>query len=919
MNASAQAGVESRVIYEFASLQRLDQWWHWIVLLAVILSIISYVVFWYRKDWVELPKSLGLALLFLRLTALIGIFVFFFDIQKRAEQRITRNSRVAVLVDTSLSMSLASEQDSPDSRIASVVRNLTETPVIADLMERHDVTVYRFDQLSRPTPVASFEKPSSQDVASASGRVQLESVWRWTSNVAWLGSIVGVVSLLMLAVFLGGRLSGIINDSWAYLSLVGVVGSIISVVLISVSVLRATDLPWQSLWASRYDAGWATTAVDPTAVKQTEVKQPQAMNWADLLTANGSESRIGDAMKSLLELERGAPLAGVVLVTDGQNNAGVDPAAAISEAALSNIAFYPIGLGSDQDPANIRVVDVDAPKRVYPGDRFRLSALLQATGQKEAKATVQLRSSAKGGNASDLTIEEETQVTLSSDGQLLPVQFDVEPRKVGDWVYEIKLLPSGTDTNALDNAMDTLVRVVDANSKVLVIAGGPTREYQFVRNLLYRDQTVESHVLLQTGKPGLSQEADKLLDEFPRTLVEMSEYDCVIAFDADWMSLDTSQVEALERWVSEQAGGLVIIAGPVATPRWTGTEGNGDRRAELLRGLAPVVLNSRGTRMINMGRFEGETAWPLKFTPDGTRTDFLMVSDTPEASQSVWESFPGVYSFYACYDPKPGALPLAYFSDPSATFDGEFPIFLASHFYGAGRVVFQGSGEFWRLRQFGESNFDTYYTKLARWVGQGRLLRDSDRGMLLLDKEEALVGEQIVVRAVLRDSQFQPLIEPSVEAKLVDPQQRRTPLTLAPVQDPTQPGVYVGTFFAKQTGTYTVELTIGGLADNELLSQQTTVRVPAREVQRGQRNDSLLSEIANKTKGKYYIGMDRAAKSSNNEPAPLVQEIVPQDQVNYLPGAPDREFQQRLMTMLMALIGGALSLEWLIRRLSRLA
>jgi hypothetical protein len=53
--------------------------------------------------------------------------------------------------------------------------------------------------------------------------------------------------------------------------------------------------------------------------------------------------------------------------------------------------------------------------------------------------------------------------------------------------------------------------------------------------------------------------------------------------------------------------------------------------------------------------------------------------------------------------------------------------------------------------------------------------------------------------------------------------------------------------------------------------------------------------------------------------SPLVQSIVPRDQTNYLPGAPDKEFQQRLMGLLMAMIVGCLSMEWLIRRLSKLA
>ncbi len=261
--------------------------------------------------------------------------------------------------------------------------------------------------------------------------------------------------------------------------------------------------------------------------------------------------------------------------------------------------------------------------------------------------------------------------------------------------------------------------------------------------------------------------------------------------------------------------------------------------------------------------------------------------------------------------------------------DGKLPIYLATQFYGAGRVAFQGSGEIWRLRQASDAYFDTYYTKLLRWAAQGRLLRDSDRGMLLLDKQQALVGEQIGIRAVLRDNQYQPLILPKVTARVVDPSGRATPIDLMPVQDVNQLGVYIGQHLVKQTGSYDYQLPIGSLADRQVLSQQVTVRVPTREVQRPQRNDRLLTELTQKTNGAYYPGFAEAIspvsvsqESANQSPqqwTTIASRITPREQVNFLPGAPDRQFQERLMGALMIFIGTALSLEWLIRRLSKLA
>ena len=924
---------DMRVFYQWMRVEQMDQWIHWFVLACCLVGLVSYVVFWYRRDWVELPKSIGWTMLSLRLLALLGILIFFFDLQKRTEQRMTRSSKLAVLVDTSLSMSMPQQDDASSSttgtasRISAVQQMFSQTTLLKQLQDRHDVSVFRFDQSARPSAVASFAKPKQAKTGVESDEARLE-LWRWLSRLAFAGTMLTLVGAVLMAAALIARVYGDLRPVWPYVLVGSVVAVVSGFVGMSTAILRADQIPWRSLWSLTppdSSSVAASTANGGTSETKSPV-EPNAVVWESQLAATGTESRMGDAINSILEQERGSPLAGIVVISDGRSNAGVDPLMTISEATLQGVPIHTVGMGTAKNPLNVRTVDIEAPKRVFPGDRFRLTALLQASGLEGKQITVQLRRRPGGQKNAGMAIEEERTVTLESDDSMSSLAFDIQPREIGSWIYEVKALPPEQDSNPMDNSLESEVRVVEPKSTVLVIAGGPTREYQFVRNLLFRDPTVQSHVFLQTSGPGVSQEAKKLLTEFPKTRVEMSQYDCVIAFDADWTALDFEQIDVLEKWVSEQAGGLVIVAGPVSTPKWAGSSGNGNRKAEVIRNLSPVVVNTRGSRMVSIGRFESETAWPLDFAVDAWQTDFIQVAKSVDESRNVWGRFRGLYSFFACDEPKPGATPIAYFSDPSTMTGGRKPIYLATQFYGAGRVAFQGGGEFWRLREVGDGYFDTYYTKLVRWAGQGRLLRDSDRGILLLDKQQAIMGEQVMVRAVLRDAQFQPTVLPDVKAKLIEPSGRNSPLLLTPIPDPSQPGVYLGQFFTKATGTYEVQLPVGGLADQKLLTQQVTVRVPALEIQRPQRNDPLLGELANRTGGKYWIGMDsllpsQSAVSSASAAigSTLPQSIESRDQTNYLPGSPDRDFQQRLMGILMALIVGCLSMEWLIRRLSRLA
>src|SRR5690606_23814863 len=103
-------------------------------------------------------------------------------------------------------------------------------------------------------------------------------------------------------------------------------------------------------------------------------------------------------------------------------------------------------------------------------------------------------------------------------------------------------------------------------TRVLVMAGGPMREYQFVRNLLFRDPGIEIDLWLQTARAGVSQEAREILENFPTDEAQLFEYDVIIAFGPQWSLVPPAGREALVKWVNQQAGGLILVAGDVFLP-----------------------------------------------------------------------------------------------------------------------------------------------------------------------------------------------------------------------------------------------------------------------------------------------------------------------------------------------------------------
>ena len=905
----------ANIYYKFGRLP-FGEWWQPLLLVAVCVAIGAYVAWMYRKDSVELPRGLAVLLFTLRLLAFLGVLFFFMNLEKRAERKIVKNSRAVLLVDTSQSMGLRDSDSSnvpaAQSRLEQVQAQLAQGELIEKLREKHDVVVSRFDEGEQPVEIASYPKKFIRDEASEDELTSEQRLAGLLSEARWTAGIAGVVlglGLLAGLVYLvaGARPVGGEQTSWALLASMTLL--IAAAVIFAVASLRAPEInPLAIVGLAKVDA----TDDEPSSPGKPDGEQTPQVDWATQLAPRGANSRIDDNLKFIIDRERGGPVAGIVLFSDGRVNPGKDCDLAVQAAQDALIPLFAVGLGSDKRPANVRVVDLEAPERVYPDDTFTLTGYLQAQGTSRTNFTVELLAGDADGK--NETKEDERTVDLGSGGKVEPVKFELQPDVQGVRQFRLRVKPLDGEIDRRDNEKTAKVEVIDRKTKILLMAGGPMRDFLFLRNQLFRDKEVISDVWLQSGKPGISQEANELLFKFPETEDELFAYDTIVAFDPDWELLDDKQVEMLDRWVAEKAGGLIVVAGPVYTPQWSSRR-RGDPRIDTLKAMYPVSFYFQGSATLSLGRFGSEKAWPIQFTRDGQEAEFLWLGEDALQSETAWQQFDGVSGYYAVKDPKPGAKIYARFSDPDTAIDNELPIYMAGQFYGSGRVFFMASAEMWRVNEVDDTYSQQFYTKLIRWAAEGRLLRDSSRGVLLVDKDRCSLGDQIAVRAVLQDAQHMPLSLEQVSATLVLPDSTRQPLSMKRLKDDAREGTYVEQFIALQEGDYRIELQHPSAGD-QLLVREVRAKIPAAETESPERNDLLLRDIAQKTGGEYFVGVD-AAMGANR--AGLVNLIKPQDQVTILPGTPDRQFERLLMGWLIGLICGVLCLEWLLRRLSKLA
>ena len=106
-----------------------------------------------RRDTGELPKSVRWTLGVLRLFAIACVIVYLLNPGERSESRLITNSRLAVLIDTSLSMGLPAESSTSQnkqSRIDTVVEWITTDSELNRLRQQHDLSIYRFGDTATP-------------------------------------------------------------------------------------------------------------------------------------------------------------------------------------------------------------------------------------------------------------------------------------------------------------------------------------------------------------------------------------------------------------------------------------------------------------------------------------------------------------------------------------------------------------------------------------------------------------------------------------------------------------------------------------------------------------------------------------------------------------------------------------------------
>ena len=581
--------------------------------------------------------------------------------------------------------------------------------------------------------------------------------------------------------------------------------------------------------------GQPTTA--PSSAASTQPASGEAaMAWASELTPWTQTTAIGDELHKALARTRGQPIAGIVLLTDGGNNAGSDPIMAAKSARQENVPIYTFGVGISS-PKDIIVADIFTPSDVvFAKDEVPVS--VRVKGQNLKGESAQLVLSLGGEKAEEHTVT----FTQDQDEQVIAMKFI--PGAKGTFDLTATIAPRPDEAETRNNTAIKRLKVVDDKIKVLMVEQSPRWEFKYLMQQMLRDRRVDLKVWLLDGDAEITRgPSTPYLAEFPKTKADLNDkFDVMILGDVDPKRFTSEQLKNINEFVAIAGGGFIMVAGRQYSP-------NAYANTPIDK-MLPVELEP-GRAFTTSGPNADVYDKPLKMelTAKGARNGMLRLSSKEDESRRKWKELPPVYWAARVSRAKPGAEALLVDSDPGKAVRGEKMPVVAFQQYQRGQVIYVGTDNTWRWRRNkGDEFYITLWGQMIQRIAMPHLL-NSKRTQLRTDKEQYVSGEKVTVYAWLYDQTYEPLTETAVKGYYVQAKGDGAgrEVVLKPVPD--QRGMYKGEFVAPAAGGW--QFYVDKPAEPEV-KRDFAVAEPTVEFGDTAMNEQLLRDIATASSGQFF-------------------------------------------------------------------
>lgn len=480
------------------------------------------------------------------------------------------------------------------------------------------------------------------------------------------------------------------------------------------------------------------------------------------LQPQGDQTRLGSALRSVLNDLRGTPPAALIVISDGITTDGEKLSAAARFAAQRGVPVYAIAVGQIAPQRDLELNDVLVDEVAFAGDPLVFTVGITGNGFAGRKTHVRLRDK---DNGDVLTSRE---ITVLPDGERLPLELNYTPTEVGEFDFLVEIDPLPNEGNPRNNQVLKHVSVRQDKLRVLLVDRVPRWEYRELKALFEREKTVELRTVLLDADPEFAEEDRYALAHLPVRKSELYDFDVIVLGDIDAAQLPGQVSELLRDFVRERGAGIVFIAGQRFCPT--------SYRGTLLEPLLPIEPTAKPVAGASASVADG---FRLELTLDAARGNpIFRLSDDESQSLQLWNSLPPLFWMDGSSTAKPAATVLATRLTLGSGAD-KLPVIVMQR-YGAGKVWYHATDETWRWRfRQGDTYFGRYWNQVIRFLSRSSQAGQSRTAELLVDRKEYEQGETVRLTVRLLDDRIvasQP-DEVAVIVERTGGDQRRVPLT----------------------------------------------------------------------------------------------------------------------------------------------
>lgn len=611
--------------------------------------------------------------------------------------------------------------------------------------------------------------------------------------------------------------------------------------------------------------------------------------------ADGPRTRLDAALKQALQRAAARALSGVVIFSDGRTT---DPPtrASIRRLRSDKVGVFVVPLGSSRPLGDLAIRRIEAPRRAFVRDRVPVVVELDQLGTVApgATATVKL----VDADNPDVVLDS---VEVSAGlGGTDHVTLTAEPMLAGDATWQVIVETDPPDLVADNNTKTFAIELIDRPLRVLYVDGYPRWEFRYLKNLMIREKSIESSVMLLSADRDFAQEGNQPITRLPRSPEEFAPFDVIVLGDVPGSFFSPDQLEMIQDHVAQRGAGLLWIAGERYTPRTY----SGTALADLLPMRGTLSLSAIG-RPVNMVPTALATRLGLlRLAGDGAETWPAVLADpTSGWSRLSWAQRlePGRL--------KPTAEVLA---ETLGEFRGVHLPLVVQMRYGAGRIIYVATDEIWRWRYGrGELLPERFWVQIIRRLGRESLAGSRDAATLEVSPRRLTTAQVMLVELELLDARgfddsrtSMPAVVETADGRRVAELQLRRVVPGAGSR-PGRAARFTATWRPAATGQLRVRVDDPALEGGRL---QVPVEVfaPDDELRRPETDHPLLAALAAETGGRVLLPQDLGRLAS----------LLPNRSVTTINPLTERIWDTPLVFALVLLI---ITAEWIGRKVIRLA